>query len=471
MTSTLIEFKRGIYEEHLEEVSFLYQQRVSMLADPHQPWMATEPFEDRLEAHLDALVLGATDAMQLCRERSAGGDAGDVFALTALACRLRDAHAFASILEQVEADAALRTRAVADALEQELPQPWHLHLVTALQNAGPRLLPILAQVAGSRRLPAAAVVADVLRHASGVGILHLLWAAGRVRGDACLETVRLRYADPNAGIQRAALRAGLRMHDDEARDRIVTAPLESASAVLLGLCGDQRAAEPLCRLLVARPVPSAAIALGLLGDASALPHLLSTLAQSDSASPTAQMLTQALFLITGALLFEDMLEPEPVAEDELFERELAAYQERGERPRRTDGRLFGPVVRRLSTDAAMWSDWLGKHGEQFKALRRYRFGLPDVLASARAGLLSGVISRPVRDLLIDESVVRHGVDLGVETSMPVALQCKMLRPDPGVLHADRPLEPGSWCFGSRPCLATGVHQSVAIAPAVNTPRS
>ena len=83
MTSTLIEFKRGIYEEHLEEVSFLYQQRVSMLADPHQPWMATEPFEDRLEAHLDALVLGATDAMQLCRERSAGGDAGDVFALTA----------------------------------------------------------------------------------------------------------------------------------------------------------------------------------------------------------------------------------------------------------------------------------------------------------------------------------------------------------------------------------------------------
>ena len=47
-----------LYEEYLEEASFLYQQRQEYLASAELGWLDIAEIESRLEAHLDGLVIG-----------------------------------------------------------------------------------------------------------------------------------------------------------------------------------------------------------------------------------------------------------------------------------------------------------------------------------------------------------------------------------------------------------------------------
>lgn len=53
-------FSISLYHEHLEEASFLYEQRLSLLDDP----------EDRFEPHIDRLVAGEELALKVCQKRA-----------------------------------------------------------------------------------------------------------------------------------------------------------------------------------------------------------------------------------------------------------------------------------------------------------------------------------------------------------------------------------------------------------------
>ena len=63
------ELHLSLYAEHLEDVSFLYDQRNALLADPEVPWARLHAFEQRIEAHIDALVIGAELALEMCRSQ------------------------------------------------------------------------------------------------------------------------------------------------------------------------------------------------------------------------------------------------------------------------------------------------------------------------------------------------------------------------------------------------------------------
>src|SRR5688572_29586831 len=70
-------FYARLYLEHLSEASFLYEQRLALLDDPELTWPELDDFEQRLEAHIDALVLGEDLALDLCRQRAVEGDVGE----------------------------------------------------------------------------------------------------------------------------------------------------------------------------------------------------------------------------------------------------------------------------------------------------------------------------------------------------------------------------------------------------------
>jgi hypothetical protein len=46
----------SLYLKHIEEASFLYEQRLTLLDNPDLFWRDLEEFEDRFEAHIDALA-------------------------------------------------------------------------------------------------------------------------------------------------------------------------------------------------------------------------------------------------------------------------------------------------------------------------------------------------------------------------------------------------------------------------------
>jgi len=73
-------FAAGIYQDHLSEASFLYEQRLSLLDDPELTWKALGDFEDRFEAHIDGLVVGENLALEVCKQQASAGDFSELHA-------------------------------------------------------------------------------------------------------------------------------------------------------------------------------------------------------------------------------------------------------------------------------------------------------------------------------------------------------------------------------------------------------
>jgi hypothetical protein len=219
-----------LYREHLEEASFLYDQRLHLLTDPELPWTALHDFEQRLEAHIDALVVGGELALRICRERADEGDAGELFAAVCVYCRQAQPRLLSEVLQHPEAHAPERARALAEALKHELPEAWQAQAVRALEQGRAELVPVW-------RSPAAAGAEPLCRARSGAGQRHSPVGRrrrlGRRRCTAGLaRAARPRHARRLPAPQRLARRPGaLGGHGQRpCRHRAAAAALERARA-------------------------------------------------------------------------------------------------------------------------------------------------------------------------------------------------------------------------------------------------
>ena len=181
MAATYVAFLRGLYEEHLDEASFLYEQRRQLLTASEPAWPEVEEFEERLEAHLDALVVGGDLAAETCRARAAAGDAGDLFASVSTFCRRVQAPLLAGVFKTLDYEDRDKSNALTDALKHELADDWIESCVLALGSSHPPLVSILAIAMGYRRMPIADALAQALRTAAPAAVPGLLWSLGRYR--------------------------------------------------------------------------------------------------------------------------------------------------------------------------------------------------------------------------------------------------------------------------------------------------
>ena len=76
-----------LYEEYLQEASFLYEQRLTLFRNPEITWRKIGEFEERLEAHIDGLVVGDKLAIDVCKRPVTEGDFGELFAAVCVFCR------------------------------------------------------------------------------------------------------------------------------------------------------------------------------------------------------------------------------------------------------------------------------------------------------------------------------------------------------------------------------------------------
>ena len=87
MTQTILDFETELYQEHLEEASFLYEQRLTLFDDPEITWLDIADFEERFEAHIDGLVVGEEPALNVCKTQAMEGDFGELHAAVRVFCR------------------------------------------------------------------------------------------------------------------------------------------------------------------------------------------------------------------------------------------------------------------------------------------------------------------------------------------------------------------------------------------------
>jgi uncharacterized protein (TIGR02270 family) len=444
-------FSAELYLEHLEEASFLYEQRIGLYDDPEVTWLGIGRFEERFAAHLDALVGGGDAALETCQRKTEEGEPGELYTAVCTFCRSGRRELLGAVLKRLDFENLPRTRALRDAITDEMPDEWGQVLAKSLTRGYDKLTPIVAHYVGYRRLDSGGALDELITGEPPThGLAELLWAWGRV-GDARSAPYVASYVghvDPT--VRANAVMALLRRGDDDALATGGGGPPSDEAAMFLprAVAGGRSEASRLQQIVLTPAAPpEALLALGVLGDLSSIRLLLDKLADE----PLAGAASTALQLITGADLREDAFIPEPVEEDELFEDERQVYRDTGEAPQHPDGRPFGVSVKRTSRSPEEWLAWIEAHRAQFVASQRYRLGRPFSLSTLVDTLVSPFFDRRVRSMAYEELVVRYGIDHPFEPEMRVREQKKQINAIARICRAkESSFEPGMWYFAGKP---------------------
>lgn len=449
MAVTIHQFNIELYEEHLEEASFLYEQRLSLLDDPEITWKDLAEFEDRFEAHIDALVVGEDLALDVCRTQAMDGDFGELHAAVRVFCRQNKGDLVAEAFRHLDPQNPERIQAISDALKDECPDDWQESLTPIFSRVHHTLISVAALLFGYRRYRAEDALLHALNRSQDTVLPILIWALGRIGGPAARSALfpLLEHSEPM--VRKAAAESLLRFGETRVLAHgLSQAALENWPLIAVGLGGNHNAAKVLTDRIATGMIDNdCLIALGVLGNFSAVSALLSALENEDLARPAAI----GLFLITGAELYEEVFIPEEIDEEELFEEELETYRKDGKVPTKTDGQPYGETVRRLSQNPIEWKTWLRENQSRFDPSYRYRLGMPYSPACLLRTLLSEVSPYRARQLAIEELKIRYNVDFPIEADMPVVIQEQILpRIAQWVQTNEARFQPGGWYFAGRP---------------------
>jgi len=434
------QFKVGLYREHLAEASFLYELRQTHLLDPEVTWPALRHLEERFEAHLDALVIGGDLALEVCRQAE---DSGEKHAALCTFCRhdlKDDGLAFLNGLDPSDGETAA---AAARALRSEAPAGWRDSLLQLLHQGEAHLTPVISQTAGFRRYPCEELLARRLATNPPSGRADLAWALGRVGSmrSAPLLSALLDTGDEPAC--EAAAIALLRLGDDQVLTRALRdAPARAWARRALAIGGNPRSVPVLLEQLEDGGDPDTVLALGLLGDLSAVGPLLQLLEHDTVGAPAAI----ALNTITGAELYAHVFVPDHFDPDELSDEEREAFERDGTLPTRA-GEPYGNWERSPVRDQVSWQTWFAENKHRFSREHRWRMGQPYGPSSLLACLKSPTSPYAVRSATYDELVVRYRFDVPFEADLRVSQQDYCLnRAEDWVARQSRSFDAGRWYF-------------------------
>lgn len=410
-------FHQELYEEHLEEASFLYELRAGSLHDEELTWLDLHDYDHRIEAHLDALLGGGFQAFNMSRARALSGEAGDQYVAVRLACQDPESSVLLDLLTQLDTQAESSFQAVLTGLALGCPDTWFSQLHTFTEETHPHFAPILIRLLAWRRAP----LLLSLRHRYQDRLHlrnHLSWADCRMPSPTFTASIRaqIQSEEPSANRTDAAL--ALLQLGDTSFHKQLNASMAWAR-MPIALSGSQAHVRDILR---ATPVTTHGIlALGLLGSIAAIDGLLYFLADP-AAAPSAAI---AINLLTGANLREEIFIPETPEEDELFEEELDTFRA-GKPVPNPNGNPAGEYVIRLCQDQATWQQWWQNHGSRFESGTRYRNGVPFTPACLVDNLREEHSPNLIRVLAHFECRIRYGFHVPFEPEMPIPQQQQVI---------------------------------------------
>jgi uncharacterized protein (TIGR02270 family) len=416
-------FNVELYREHLDEASFLYDQRLAYLHDPEVNWPDLKDWEERFESHIDALVVGGELALDVCRQQVAAGAAGEMHAALRVFCRQDrkdDAFAVLGALDPTDEGAV---RAAAEALCFGLPRAWQDDLLRMFQSDQQHLTHVLARVIGYRRAASEKDLKNKLAEKPLFGSAELAWALGRIGSAGAVPLLWPMLDSDDERVCEAAAIALMRLGDERLLQQVMLAArTHSWARRVLAIGGNSRSVRVLLDVLDGESADaSAVIALGLLGDLAAVAPLLELLDHEDLAVHAAV----ALNAMTGAELYARVFVPDEIDLDELSDDEREAFEKDGTLPTR-NGQPYGNWERRPLLDQAGWRAWLEANKYRFARQQRWRMGRQHGPGALVECLKSATSPYVVRAATYEELVVRFGLDIPFEVDLPVSQQRRYL---------------------------------------------
>ena len=423
-----------LYREYLEDASFLYDQRRALGADPQVSWRELAPFDERLEACLDGLVLGGELAAEVCKKRVQDGDCGEVYAAVRVFCRLGLKAALLNTVQKLTLDEAKRWGAVADGLKQDCSETWLGDLAGMAANEGmtEAQLALVARVAGYRRWRRATpFLASALDKASPAVVPELLFALGRTSSLETSIALTAKLNDADEKIRASAAGALLALRDrrgiDSSARFVGTEPWASAIGAVAG--GKVMLTALKTAVQAPNAAPEAILALGMCADGASVPLLMSLLNKGVHPAATAG----ALEVVLGAGLRETVFVPDPDGD------------------LRPDGKPYGTTVTRLALAPKRWEQWWNEFRPKFGPNLCYRLGQPYSPQAVLATLDAAWSSAKIREWAADELRVRFGYDWNFDIEMPVGEQLASIAAARSWVLANAPrFMPSRSYFGGEP---------------------
>lgn len=377
-----------LLEEHLEEADFLWAQREEALRSRDYDLGELIELEERLAAHVDALLLMGAPAWEVLAPLLSGGSDGECFAAACVALASGDRDRLAALDQAIQA-AAAPVPGIAGALRHlavPAAEGVAVRLVAAPQPAA-RALGIDA-LSFRRVGPDPKALAAALADADAVVRAAAVTAAGRMQARGLLMEVDRALDDADVGVRRAALMAGVVLGSGPARDRCRVAVDRDTGEADLGLCllGHLGDAEDLARIVRAAGTGdyagAAVEALGWLGAAGAVSPLADLCGRPELAAAAGVAVTR----ITGAdLEAEGLLAEAPEVDDDADDVDVDTEP---------------------APDPARLAAWWAARADAFQSGVRYRYGVPHDPAALRRHLADA----PLAD--------RHGAALELVLGSP-----------------------------------------------------
>jgi hypothetical protein len=405
-----------LYQEHLEEVSFLYEQHTLLAGESQQgllKWDALADFESRLEAHLDALIVGEEMAWNVCQDRAESGDFGELFAAVCVVCRRNALHStwnwvkntIYTLDAEEQDDYAARLEAVAAAFCHEMPESWKPFLVQEADTYDVRFVYILARCSAFHAWPLADVLRAMILNTSDKSVEVLLFGALSRTNDPQTQSFLFNKGLNNEQIlvQEKASLGLLRVGDLQMLGRLnAFLPHQSWAWLHLGMAGGRNE-----QLWISHAInqgthtPEAYFALGLLGAPESLPILLQGLDNTKTAFHAAL----GLYALTGAPLFEEQVIPdEPKGEEDIgedFEEDFGDDSE--------DEEAVPQTALGICQDRQTWQTWLNEHHALFQSGTFYRCGQPVSPMALLQLIAMSETPALLRQCCIEELAIRYKI--------------------------------------------------------------
>ena len=390
------DFVRDLYLEHLEEASFLYDQRNHLLEHIEAEARDIAWNEQRCDRHLDALVAGRDSTLAVCQKRAETcEDGGELYAAVRVFCRANRPDLVKTVLDKLKTEDAEMMRAVHDGLSPGLPRSWSTLVAEWLDGMEEACGALLCVASSYRELD---VGPAVVMYASGPldAPAPFLWALGRLGEPTAASLFRKHLHDGDRMSRQAAAIAALRCGD-----RAVTSLLRTAvdrgeawPVVPLAIAGELSDFPALERLAAMEdPSVDLALGLGLLGHVGAVDILLRWV----EADEVGQAAALALNLLTGLYPLEEA-SADSASNVELSVEDDAEYSDRG-----SEHRV-------LARSRATWEPAHAAAQQEFAQDARVQFGEPYSIARLVRGLATPRLPVRLRNLLGDVLLVRHNVN-------------------------------------------------------------
>jgi uncharacterized protein (TIGR02270 family) len=364
---------------HAEELAFLWTTRARAVGEPHYSLQDLARLDERVEAHLDGLLVAGPSGWSLCKARLANAGPGVVFALTVLAFGVGDRKWMRDAVQAGCASPDLWPGLASGIawIEYAKVAEW---IEVLLKAGSPEYRALGIAVSAMHRADAGATLATALRDASPQVRARALRAVGETGRVDLLDLAGHRLDDADPSCKFWAAWTLVRLGRRDALRRLATfadhrSPFSGRALQLVLRAMDVASGRRLVRGFAASAsgMRAAVSGAGFLGDPASITWLIAKM----ESPKLAKLAGEAFTMITGVDLAEADLDQDAPQEAPAATDPLEKALELDE-----DSSLSFPSAQRVA-------GWWAQNRDAFTDGVRYLGGLPISGDSATEVLMTG----------------------------------------------------------------------------------